>query len=294
MVSVPARYDHMTPWSATASHGPILRGRRHDGPATTLHFVHGNGFCGGVYWPLLHQLLPHYGLFCHDFEGHGESDPPARFSGAAAITARIAEVITELRPGGQALIGVGHSYGAALTVRVAAARPQLFRALILLDPILMPTHVLAATRLLTLLRRNPMAMAACRRRDRWASRQQAWEHLHGRGIYKGWRDDAFDSFIDHATHDADGARVLSCPKWLEAEIFSHPIYPWRALRQLRCPVLYVYGTQTYGFVAQAARGAARACATLEVQTQAGGHCFMQEDPQTTAQMMRAFLEPHQL
>lgn len=294
MRSIASGYREMTvPWTSAAGGGPLLRGRRRDGPSTTLHFVHGNGFCGGVYWPMLQKLLPDYGLFCHDFEGHGESEAPVRFSGPAAIAGRIAAVIAEQKPG-DALVGFGHSYGAALTVRVAADHPELFRALVLLDPILMPKRVYAATRLLARLGRNPISRAARRRRDRWASRQQAAERLHGRGIYAGWREDAFDCFVEYATRDADGGRVLCCPKWLEAEIFDHPVYPWRALRKLRCPVLFLHGEHSYPFVARAAHKARRLYPALEVRTQAGGHCFMQEDPDATAAAVRRFLAAHGL
>src|SRR3546814_14879295 len=82
-----------------------------------------------------------------------------------------------------------------------------------------------------------MSRAARRRRDRWPSREEAWTRLHDRGIYRGWRDDAFDCFIEHATRDEDGERALTCPTWLEAEIFDPPVYPWHALRQLQCPEL---------------------------------------------------------
>src|SRR3546814_704845 len=188
---------------------------------------------------MLQQLMPHYGLFCVDLEGHGDSDRPTHFSGSKAIARRIAPVIADQQPGGQALVGMGHSYGAALTVRAAAENPHLFRALVLLDPILLPTSLWLGTRLLARLGRNPMSRAARRRRDRWPSREEAWTRLHDRGIYRGWRDDAFDCFIEHATRDEDGERALTCPKWLEAEIFDHPVYPWHALRPLQCPVLFV-------------------------------------------------------
>src|SRR3546814_9423117 len=58
MLSTASAYHELTAaWVSSAGHGPTLRGRRYDGPATTLHFVHGNGFCGGVYWPMLQQLM---------------------------------------------------------------------------------------------------------------------------------------------------------------------------------------------------------------------------------------------
>ncbi|MGH8444937.1 MAG: alpha/beta hydrolase, partial [Solimonas sp.] len=150
--TAPERFDALTPWQSSAGAGPLLRGRRHDGPPAMLHFLHGNGFCGGVYWPMLQHLSGDYSLFCHDLEGHGDSDEPQRFAGADRLIARIPQVIADQglaqRPDGGALIGIGHSYGAALTMRVAAANPSLFKALVLLDPILLPDRYYYGTRLL--------------------------------------------------------------------------------------------------------------------------------------------------
>lgn len=280
-----------TPWQSRAGGSLTLRGRRRDHQGTTLHFVHGNSFAGGVYWPMLRELTPQYGLFCHDLEGHGDSDRPARYNGAAHSIARIAAVIAEQLPQ-RPLIGVGHSYGAAMTVRTAAAHPDLFRALVLLDPILLPPATWIASRIAGTLGANPMSRTALRRRDRWPDADAAARHLRGRGIYRGWTDEAFDCFIAHATRDQGGERTLSCPRELEAAIFSTPPYPWRALRQLSCPVLLVHGEKTYPFMPRTASLARRGCASLQVRTQAGGHCFMLEDPVQTAATIRDFLVTH--
>lgn len=279
-------------WTSQTAGSTMLRGRRRDRDGTTLHFVHGNGFAAGVYWPLLRELSPHYGLFCHDLEGHGDSERPAQYNGAAHAVARIHAVIAEQLAQQRPLIGVGHSYGAALTVRTAAAHPGLFKALVLLDPILLPPATWLASRLSGALGINPMAKAARRRRDRWPDAAAASAHLRGRGIYRGWTDEAFACFIAHATRDDNGERVLSCPRELEAAIFATPPYPWRALRTLRCPVLLIHGERSYPFMPRTARLAQSACPTLTVRTQAGGHCFMLEDPALTATSIRDFLVTH--
>ena len=87
---------------------PIWRAHRADAPAgqPTIHFLHGNGFCGGVYWPLLRQFLPDYGLFCNDIEGHGDSDAPERFSGVEAVLQRARGIIAAQRLEGASLIGL--------------------------------------------------------------------------------------------------------------------------------------------------------------------------------------------
>lgn len=283
---------HTRAWTSSVGEGPSLRGRRAESGGPLLHFLHGNGFCGGVYWPFLSRFLPDYALFCHDFEGHGHSDAPQRFSGPRALIQRIPQVMAEqgLTPE-RPLIGIGHSYGAALTLRVAAENPGLFRALVMLDPIAMPTSAWLGVKLAAALRRNPIAQAARRRRDRWASRAEVLERLSGRGIYAGWTELALHCFVEHATRDdEDGTRVLCCPKSLEAEIFDQPIYPWRAFPTVQVPILYLYGTGSYSFIPWAARLAQRANPRVSVQTLDGGHCYMQQDPVAAADAVRAFLK----
>ncbi|TJY65069.1 alpha/beta hydrolase [Sinimarinibacterium sp. CAU 1509] len=282
-------------WASNAGGGPTLRGRRFDRPGPTLHFVHGNGFCGGVYWPFLRQLNTRYGLFCHDIEGHGASDAPARFSGVRNVIRRIEPIIREQQLDRAApLIGIGHSFGAALTLRAAAANPGLFRALVLLDPIVMPPATWFGIKLLSAFGRNPMSRAALRRRTRWSSVDEVLQRLHGRGIYTGWRDDALRCFAAHATRDLDGKRELCCPPRIEAKIFESPVYPWPAFAQIDCPVLLVYGRSSYDFVPVSARRAHGINPAIDVVEVDGGHCFMQEHPDTSATLVLQWLAAQDL
>ncbi len=278
-----------TGWESSAPGLPSLRGRRAEGPGPTIHFLSGNGFCAGVYWPFLRGLLAGHGLFSHDIEGHGASDAPAKFSGINAVCRRVIAAIAEQKLK-TPLIGMGHSFGGALTVKLAAQNPGLFRALVLLDPILMPPGVWHVWSRLRWLRANPMAQGSRKRRDRWLSREAVAEHLRGRGIYAGWAEEAFDSFIEHATReDAGGERILCCPRELEAQIFERPVYPWDALRKISVPVLYLHGASSYDFFPASARRAQKLNPQIRVQTLPGGHCFMQENPAAATQAVRDFL-----
>ena len=46
-----------------------------------LHFLHGNGFCGRTYEPMLEHLATHFDLWLCDAQGHGDSDCGKRFLG---------------------------------------------------------------------------------------------------------------------------------------------------------------------------------------------------------------------
>ena len=280
-------------WESQAGGAAVLRGRREDGPSPTgptIHFLSGNGFCGGVYWPFLRGLTADYGLFTHDIEGHGDSDAPVKFSGINAVCQRVLAVADEQKLS-QPLIGMGHSFGAALTLKLAAENPGLFSALVLLDPIIMPPAYWHVWSRLRWLRVNPAAQGARKRRDRWASRDAVLQRLRGRGIYQGWTDEALNGFVDHATRDdANGERVLNCPKEVEAQIFERPVYPWDYLRQIRIPVLYLYGAQSYDFIPKSAELIRPLIPGIVVQTLPGGHCFMQQDPAAASDAVRGFLD----
>ncbi len=281
-------------WQSSAGTGPVLRGRRTALRQPMLHFLHGNGFCGGVYWPLLGRLLPDYGLFCHDLEGHGASDAPQRYSGTGQVIRRVPAVIADqglLQP---QLVGMGHSFGAAVTLAVAAQHPQLFKVLVLLDPILLPPATWTMSWLSSALGRNPMAVATRRRRDRWASRDECYKRLHDRGIYRGWREDGFDCFIEHATRDDGSERILCCPREQEASIFENPVYPWLFLHRIQCPVLLIHGRDSYGFMRKSVAMTQARIPQLEAHEVPGGHCFMQEAPEAVEPLIRQFLARHEL
>lgn len=285
-------YAALPRWQSTAGTGPTLRGHHAAPPqadAATLHFLHGNGFCGGVYWPMLQTLARDYGLFTHDLEAHGDSDAPARFSGTGAILRRIPQVMRDQGLHEKKLVGIGHSYGGALTLAVAAANPGLFKALVLLDPILLPAPAWWWFRNADRFGRNPMSNGARRRRDRWASREEADQRLRGRGIYAGWTTESFDAFLDFATRDQGSERVLCCPKQVEAAIFADPVYPWKALPRVEVPVLFVRGAQSYEFFPWTERIIRRLKPEVQMHQLPGGHCFMQQDPRAASDLVGDFL-----
>jgi pimeloyl-ACP methyl ester carboxylesterase len=284
--------DLTSAWEFCADNGGVLRGRRAAGRGPTLHFLSGAGFCGGIYGPFLRGLVPEYGLFTHDIEGHGLSDPPPgpRFSGIEAVLRRVHAALAAHQLAGTPLIGVGHSFGGALTMRLAADHPGLFRALVLLDPIFFPPEMWLAMRGLALIGRHPFAANARRRRASWPSRGEALERLRDRGIYQGWTEEALECFVDHALRaEPDGTRSLRCPPELEAQVFEHPVWPWRALPKVQCPVLFLRGARSYGFFARSEQLAARANPRVQLRQVAGGHCFMLEDPALAQTEVRNFL-----
>jgi len=280
-----------TPWQHPTPEGFTLRGW-HTRPRgkPMLHFIHGNGFCGRVYEPLLRRLHPHVDLWLSDAQGHGLSDHGGRFVGWN----RSAELAMEaLQAQGGAFAGVphlalGHSFGGVLTALILGERRHRFERAVLMDPVLMPPALLFGLSLASvtgLAQHAPLARQARDRRHHWPSRDAAFQLLHGRGVYKGWADEAFQAFIDHALKDVEqGGVSLCCEPSREAEVFSSgPERLWTLLGRVRTPTLVLRAQHTFPFVHEGVRQWQAIQPDLQVTIQPGGHCFMQEDPTAAAQ-----------
>jgi len=129
----------LTPWSYPTREGFTLRGW-HTVPSgkPVIHFLHGNGFCGLVYEPMLARLSEHFDLWLCDVQGHGDSDHPGVFLGWNRNAELAVEAFQAHRTlwGNAPVYGVGHSFGGVLTCLIMAEHPELFQRSVLLDPVL--------------------------------------------------------------------------------------------------------------------------------------------------------------
>jgi pimeloyl-ACP methyl ester carboxylesterase len=152
--------------------------------------------------------------------------------------------------------------------------------------------VMALSDVVGLIRRNTLASKAHNRRSVWTDRAAAHVALHGRGMFKGWDEAAFDAYIAHALKDTEAGAELKCRPSREADIFSSfPRRLWPSLAKVVTPTQVIYGQRSYPFVA---KSAARWCAGnphIHTQVVEGGHCFMQERPEDSALRVRDFLLP---
>lgn len=287
-------------WAVPVSQGYTLRGQ-HSTPSgkPVLHFIHGNGYCGLVYSPLLALLSTQFDFVLSDMQGHGDTDHGGRFHGwnRSAEAALEAWQVVSPRFGKVPMFAMGHSFGGVLTALMLAAAPQAFRAAVLLDPVLFTPaiiRVMAVSEPLGLSKLFALPRQAKRRRRHWTDRAAAGAQLKGRGMFRGWEDAAFAAYLQHALMPAsDGGVTLKCRPSREAEIFaSYPRRLWQLLGKVQTPVSLLYGDRTFEFVSSSARAWAAQNAMVQATSMPGGHCFMQEDAASTAKQARAFLNQH--
>jgi len=288
----------LTPWTHASREGFTLRGW-HTPPSgrPLLHFIHGNGFCGRMYEPMLQHLAMHFDLWLFDAQGHGDSDHGGRFVGWN----RNADLAMEALDQQGAVFkhvahyAAGHSFGGVLTGLILGEQRDRFVRAVLLDPVLMtPAMIMgiAMADLTGMTRHTPLARKASRRRHHWPSRDEALSSLQGRGVYKGWADEALAAYVQHALKDAEqGGVELKCRPGREADIFaSAPERLWTLLGRVRTPSLVLHATQTFPFVTESVQRWQLVNDAVQATPFEGGHCFMQERPTQAAQQMLAFLQ----
>lgn len=260
-----------------------------------LYFRHGNGLSCLSYRAMLAELVSDFDLMLLDTQGHGDSDdgsPLRRWNDCAE---HAVEHISQTRSqwGDVPLYGIGHSFGAILTLQAAASSAGLFDHCVLLDPVIFPLSwrpFAVFNRLPGAARYHPMARKALRRRTHWADKQAAFDSLYGRGGFTDWPKQALRDYIDDAMYEDASGVHLKCSPQHEAHIFTTATGPlWTRLYRLRTPTTIITGANTYHFVYRSARLAAAIQPHIKHRVVAGGHFFMQEHPQATARHIRLAL-----
>lgn len=193
-----------------------------EGPLALLH--HATGFCAALWAPVAERLRPHFRVVAMDARGHGDSSKPEPGEAyawenfgrdAAAVAASLAPEC------GPVALGVGHSMGGTALLLAAAARPDLFERLVLVDPIVR-SEVLARSTEGHAAHASPMVEGARRRRAVWESRDEARAKWSAKDMFAGWSPRVFELYLAHALADRPDGRVeLRCPTEVEASVFQH-------------------------------------------------------------------------
>lgn len=266
-----------------------------DPDAPLLYIAHANGFPPATYAPLAATLGEAYHVVGLAARPLWPGYSPAEFETwhvlADDLIAQLEAMETD------SIIGVGHSLGGVTTLLAAARRPDLFRAAVLLDPVLLPPHWLAFVRWMRRLRlpwRPPLVRGALQRRRVWPSREAAHEYFKGKPLFAAWQDAALRAYVECGTRPtADGQVELVYPPEWEARLFALvPADVWRFVPRLDpgLPALFVRGERSTTFRPEVQARVARLLPNARVAVvPEAGHMFPMERPAETAALIRTFL-----
>lgn len=211
------------------------------GNGPLLHFYHANGFPFRAYDEFVRELATDFQVMGLAHRATWKNTGPP--SSATGWMAYADDLIAFLEASGRhPAIGVGHSLGATATLFAASKRPDLFSALVLIEPIFFSTAFSLAIASVPLKARRlfPIVRKALERPDRWRSVDEFVEFHRGKRAFARFTETSLQNYGQHGlAPDRGNAWRLTFPKAWEAHVFSTPPYVWRHLKALALPVLGV-------------------------------------------------------
>jgi pimeloyl-ACP methyl ester carboxylesterase len=185
------------------------------------------------------------------------------------------------------VIGVGHSLGAYVTFMAATLRPELFRAVIMLDaPIIYGWKGTAfgMIKRLGLADRVTPAGATRDRRAEWPSRAEAERHLGSRALFHDFDPRCLADYVRHGTaRTRQGVRLAYDPA-IEYEIYRTTPHDL----EVYLPRFSVPGGMVLGRDSDVVRrvGLAGSKRRFVLRWVPGGHLFPFEHPEVAAAAIR--------
>lgn len=272
------------------------------GSGQPLHFLHANGYPPSCYEPLFGELRRSYHLFGMLLRPLWPDAQPPDLRDWEPFTADLRRFLAGRDDA--PVIGMGHSIGAVVTLRAALRQPELFRALVLIDPVLLPASRILALRVARALhlanRLNTRIEGALRRRRHFDSLDQLFAGYRRREIFQYFGDEELRALTRGITRpDPDGGyELVYSPEW-EARIYETGIWNdwdiWRTLPSLRLPTLIVRGDRTDTFWANTGRLVQKRNPAVQVVTiPESTHLVPMERPREVATAAREFLMQHGL
>ena len=277
--------------------------RRIDGPpAIAVHdwggegapvlLAHPTGFHGVTWAPIAHALrTAGRHVWSFDFRGHGDSDRSPdgyHWDGFVTDAARVGEHLAIL--GDPALLGVGHSKGAAALLVLESRRPGSFARLWCYEPIVFPTD-----RPLERADDTPLAVGARKRRHTWPDRAAALEGFASRPPLDVLDPEVLQAYVDHGlVEHADGTVALKCRPEDEADVYAEMttsgLYP--SLTGVRCPTLVACGERTDAITPALGQMVVDRLADGRLEVLPGlGHFGPLQDPDAVAASILRFSSP---
>lgn len=262
----------------------------------TMVFLAANGFPVGSYRFLLEALASNSGVLA--FESRGawpeKMEPTSGFSWAEHADDLIAFLEYQRKQSAFApIVGIGHSIGATVSAIAALKRPDLFRALVLIDPATVPGRVMPwAMRLMPFLaKRMDLVTRTQRRRRHWPDRNTFARYHHDKSVYRRFTDQAINDYAEAGLREnGEGFELAYSPDW-EAWNFQHTALLWPVLRKLRLPILLLRAEHSYLHPdAEFRAHCRRAPANITPVTVPGaGHMLPQEAPEALLSQISRWL-----
>lgn len=183
-----------------------------------VHFAHANGLPSASYQKMFHELEKHYRVTCLPKFSH-QAKYPVTNNWSRLKQQLIASIEQQAN---EPIIGIGHSLGGALNLMASLERPDLFKAVVMLD---VPTMNLFESMVVRLAKATGYidkltpAERTKMRRTQWPDKQTALDYFRSRKMFADFDDDCLNAYIDDFKKDEQGGLSLSFELPIELAIY---------------------------------------------------------------------------
>ncbi|QDQ25007.1 alpha/beta hydrolase [Chitinimonas arctica] len=253
-----------------------------------LHFSHANSFTAESYRQFLGHFQADYDVGYVNMLGHDPRYPVS--DGWPNLVAESLAYIEQRYT--EPVIAVGHSLGGFLSFMCALERPELFRAVVLLDsPIFgrpVSSMLWLGKRLGYIERLTPGRGTLNRRRD-WADVEEAYRHFHERGMFRGFDPSCLRDYVEAGTEPSGAGVSLKFRPQVEYDIYCAIPHTFPAQRgRLRVPTGFIGGSDS-NYVRSSDLKHMRQHFGIVLEQFAGGHHFPFEQPAKAAEAVKAMI-----
>ena len=247
-----------------------------------VQFAHANGFPAQTYNKLFYYLKDDFEINYLERHAHNPIFPVT--DGWHRLADELREEL-ETRYN-QPIIGIGHSLGGILHFLVAVEKPELYKAVILLDAPIISRLSSAGIKFLKLTKRMesfPLVKITQFRRAVWENKTEAFQHFKQKEKFAAFDEDVLRDYVEHGIIGNGNSVKLFFKPSIEAKIYGTlPHYLPKLRGKLKVPAFYIGGTNSQE--AKMARlGFMQKHFPFEFKFIEGSHLFPLERPEETAQ-----------
>lgn len=214
------------------------------GRGPLLHFAHANAYPPECYQQFIDLFLENYHVTAIKHRPLWSGSHPDELTSWQVITDDLIQFFEQ--EGLQNVIGIGHSLGAVATMYAAVQRPELFQAIVLIEPVFLPPQILQlAEAYPDKAAEQPFVLRALHRRNRWESRQAAFDRFRSKSVFEKFSDDILWDYVNNGVHEDNGEFILTYPREWESRIYSRPpLSVWERIPQVTVPTLAIRAAES--------------------------------------------------
>ncbi|BEU96049.1 alpha/beta hydrolase [Acidovorax sp. DW039] len=257
-------------------------------------FSHANSFPAGTY-RLLFSHLRARGMDVSAVERFGHAPQYPVTNNWPHLVQQLADFAqTQVQRLEGPVFLVGHSLGGFLSVMTAARHPELVRGVVLIDSPLIGgwrANALGVAKTTQVVGSLSPGKISSRRRDSWASNEEALEHFRKKKAFARWHPQVLQDYVEHGLVDQGDKRVLLFDRAVETAIYNtlpHNLGHLLRTHPLKCPVAFIGGRES-DEMRQVGMAMTQRITQGRIMMLDGSHLFPMEQPLATAAAIEASL-----